>query len=77
MPEAVGLPPSATNRLAGLRAFCLSVCVSVCWCCCVRPPLLSVMKGKCCFSNLFVLMYCMCFPAGVEDETWDEATHTV
>lgn len=32
VPEAVGTPPSATNRLAGLRAFfCVCVCVGHCW----------------------------------------------
>ena len=30
--------------------------------------------AKCCFSNLFVFMYCMCFPVGIREGAGDDAT---
>lgn len=60
VPEAVGTPPSATNRLAGLRAFFfVCVCVGHCW---LLWVILMKKKINFFFSNLFVVMNCMCLP---------------
>lgn len=71
VPEAAGPPPSATNRLAGLRAFCLCVNVLVCK---ATSAVSNETDAMCCFCNLFAFMYCMCFPARIREGTWGDAT---